>query len=138
MTEKTVREQLHDFPDDLREALTWDPGEFDCDAVLLCGMGGSAISGAIAADMYMEKSRIPLVTVKNFTIPAWAGPKTLSIVSSYSGNTIETLRMYEASLKAGCRIVAVTAGGKLKSLCERDGVMLRLLPENMQPRPMCG
>ncbi len=138
MKEKTVKEQLHGFPDDLRFALGWNPGTFDCDNVLLCGMGGSAISGAIAADMFMEKSKIPLVTVKNFSIPAWASERTLAIVSSYSGNTVETLKMYKAVKDAGCNIVAITSGGKLKDLCDKDGVLVKILPTNMQPRHSIG
>ncbi len=138
MEEKTVKEQLHSFPEDLKGAMQWDPGSFDCDSILLCGMGGSAISGAIAADLYMESSRIPLVIVKNFRIPAWANERTLAIISSYSGNTLETLRMYEAARRAGCQMVAITAGGKLEGMCKRDGVKVRLLPSNMQPRHSIG
>ena len=138
MTEKTVREQLHDFPDDLRNALEWDPPKIQCDNVLLCGMGGSAISGSIASEVYTRKTKIPLVTVKNFRIPAWAGENTLAIVSSYSGNTLETLKMYEAAKKAGCMIVAITAGGKLKDRCDKDGYLVKTLPADMQPRHSIG
>ena len=136
--ERTVREQLHGFPENLEEALRWDPGPIDCDGVLLCGMGGSAISGAIAADFYSEGSSVPLVTVKSYGIPAWAGGRTLAIVSSYSGNTLETLHMYMAARKAGCRVIAITAGGRLKDMCDRDGVQVRLLPDGMQPRHSIG
>ena len=138
MGEKTVREQLHGFPDDLRSAIEWDPPLIDCDRILLCGMGGSAISGAIASEIYMRKSKIPIVTVKSFAVPAWANEKTLAIVSSYSGNTLETLKMYESARRAGCSIIAITSGGKLRDRCEKDGVMVRLLPENMQPRHSIG
>jgi glucose/mannose-6-phosphate isomerase len=138
MREMSVREQLHGFPDDLENALGWKPNRCECDGVLLCGMGGSAISGAIVADFYSEKSAVPLVTVKDYSIPAWAGEKTLAIVSSYSGNTLETLKMYESAKKAGCRIVALTSGGKLKDMCERDGHLVKPLPQNMQPRHSIG
>ena len=136
--EKSVREQLHGFPDNLEEALKWRPDALDCDAILLCGMGGSAISGALAADFYTERSRIPLVTVKDFSIPSWANEKTTAIISSYSGNTLESLCMYEAAKKSGCRIIAMTSGGKLKEMCEKDGVPVRMLPNNMQPRHSIG
>ena len=136
--EKSAREQLHGFPDNLEEALKWKPDAMDCDAILLCGMGGSAISGAIVADLYTERSRIPLVTVNDFCIPSWANERTTAIISSYSGNTLETLCMYEAARKAGCRIVAMTSGGRLKEICEKDGVPVRTLPDDMQPRHSIG
>ncbi len=136
--EKSVREQLHGFPDDLEEALRWKPDAIDCDAILLCGMGGSAISGEIAADLYTERSCIPLVTVKNFCIPPWANERTAAVISSYSGNTLETLCMYEAARKAGCHIIAMTSGGRLRDICEKDGVPVRTLPDDMQPRHSIG
>ncbi len=138
MEEKSVREQLHNFPEDLEHSLKWDVPKQDCDNILLCGMGGSAISGSIVSELYMRKSKIPMVTVKNFTVPAWANERTLAIVSSYSGNTLETLGMYEAAKKAGCRIIAITSGGKLKERCDKDGFVVKELPPNMQPRHSIG
>ncbi len=136
--ERAVKDQLHDFPDNLEEALRCDLGRIDCDGVLLCGMGGSAISGAIAADFFSGISKVPMVTVKNCRIPAWAGDRTLAIVSSYSGDTLETLHMYTAAREAGCRVIALTSGGRLREMCERDGVQMMLLPGDMQPRHSIG
>ena len=138
MAEKTVKEQLHGFPDNLRDAIEWVPPKTECESILLCGMGGSAISGSIASEIYMRKTKIPLVTVKTYHIPAWANENTLAIVSSYSGNTLETLKMYEAAKKAGCKIIAITSGGKLKERCDRDGYLVKTLPCNMQPRHSIG
>ena len=138
MTKKSVMEQVRSFPDDLRKALRWKPDPIECDSVILCGMGGSAISGAIAADLLMESSRIPLVTVRDFSIPAWAGERTLAIVSSYSGNTLESLMMYDAARKSECQMIAITSGGKLKANSVEDGVPVRSLPEEMQPRHSIG
>ncbi len=138
MGEKTVREQLHNFPEDLMHSIKWEVPRQDCDNILLCGMGGSAISGSIVSELYMRKSKIPLVTIKNFTVPGWANERTLAVISSYSGNTMETLSMYEAAKKAGCRIIAITSGGKLKERCDKDGFIVKGLPPDMQPRHSIG
>ncbi|MBO4798967.1 MAG: hypothetical protein J5494_09405 [Candidatus Methanomethylophilaceae archaeon] len=138
MPEMSVKEQLHHFPDDLGKALRYKIDKIDCDCILLCGMGGSAISGSIVADFFIKTSGIPLITVKNFGVPKWANNRTLAIVSSYSGNTMETLGMYSTARERGCKIIAITSGGILQERCEKDGYKVIPLPKNMQPRHSVG
>ena len=47
-------------------------------------------------------------------LPAFAGPSTLVVVSSYSGNTAETLAAFHEAAARGCRIVATAGGGSLR------------------------
>ncbi|MGB9862089.1 MAG: bifunctional phosphoglucose/phosphomannose isomerase, partial [Candidatus Bipolaricaulaceae bacterium] len=51
-------------------------------AVVL-GMGGSAIAG----DLLARFARVPVMTVRDYFLPAWVGPETLLIAISYSGET---------------------------------------------------
>lgn len=133
-----IRDQVHNQLEDLEGTMEWGSGRIDCDNVILCGMGGSAISGIVAADCFMEASSVPIKVVKGFTIPPWAGPRTVAVVSSYSGNTRETLSMYEAAFRQGCSIIAITSGGTLGRWAERDGFPVGKVPAGIQPRQSLG
>jgi hypothetical protein len=62
--------------------------------------------------------RVPVSVVRTPALPAFAGPDTLVVASSYSGDTAETLGLFEHAVRRGCRIVAVTAGGELSRRAE--------------------
>ena len=131
--------QLHDFIDDLERCLEYEFDEnVECDSIVLCGMGGSAISGNIVADYCLEKSSIPITVVMNACLPNWVNERTLVVVSSYSGNTLETLEAYKQSLSIGCKRVVITCGGILKNVAEKNNDFLILLPDNLHPRHSIG
>ena len=135
----STRDQLFHFTDDLEASLDYDPGEtFDCDNIILCGVGGSAVSGDFAADCCFTESLVPIRLSKYPDLPRWVGPRTLAVVSSYSGNTAETMEMYRQAKTRGSTIVAVTSGGQLKAAAEDAGDKLVLLPEGMHPRHAIG
>lgn len=135
----STRDQLFHFTDDLEASLDYDPGiTFDCDNIILCGVGGSAVSGDFAADCCFSESVKPIRLSKYPDLPKWVGPRTLAVVSSYSGNTAETMEMYKQAKERGCIIVAVTSGGLLKNVAEGAGDKLVLLPEGMHPRHAIG
>ena len=139
MTDHSTREQLHGFVDDLERSLDFDIGHgFECEDILLCGVGGSAVSGDFAADCCYTESRERIRLMKYPDLPSWVGPSTLAVVSSYSGNTAETLGMYEQARARGCTVVAITSGGALRRLAESNGDDLVLLPEGMNPRHAIG
>ena len=139
MTDMSVREQLYHFVDDLERSLDVDIGEtFDCDSILLCGVGGSAVSGYFVADCCAIESSKYLRPMKFPDLPKWVGPGTLVIVSSYSGNTAETMQMYQQAREKGCRIIAVTSGGTLMEEAERNGDRVMSLPRDMHPRHAIG
>ncbi|MDY6915956.1 MAG: SIS domain-containing protein, partial [Candidatus Cloacimonadota bacterium] len=71
------------YPDNFPD---WDISKIE--RIVICGMGGSAISGDIAAAAF--NSIIPISVVKDYNIP-YVDEKTLVICISYSGNTEETL-----------------------------------------------
>lgn len=134
-----VSEQLYHFVDDLESSLRFDLGmTFDCDDILLCGVGGSAVSGDISADCCYTSSKKRIHLVKYPELPGWAGPRTLAVVSSYSGNTVETLKMYEQAMARNCQIVTITSGGELGALAKHNGDCVVPLPQDMQPRHAIG
>jgi glucose/mannose-6-phosphate isomerase len=81
--------------------------------VCLIGMGGSSIAGEMCRGLLGDKANVPIVTVRDYSIPAFVNDKWVVIAVSYSGNTEETLSAFDEASSRGSRIVAVTTGGKL-------------------------
>ena len=79
--------------------------------IVVCGMGGSAISGDLTKATF--QSFIPVDVVKDYTIP-FVDSSTLVICCSYSGNTEETLSCFKEADKKTSYLSAVTSGGQLK------------------------
>jgi len=107
--------------------------------ILIAGMGGSAIGADLLAAYLAPLCKLPVVVHRDYGLPAWAaGPETLVIASSHSGNTEETLEAYEAALGAGCRLMAVATGGKLAERARAGQVPLWQFVHPGQPRAAVG
>jgi glucose/mannose-6-phosphate isomerase len=102
--------------------------------LVVCGMGGSAIGGDLAAAAIGNRATAPLVTVRGYELPGWVGAGTLVLCASYSGNTEETLHCFEQAGRAGAPRVALTTGGKLAEAAREAGVPVIGVPSGMQPR----
>ncbi|MFA5891202.1 MAG: bifunctional phosphoglucose/phosphomannose isomerase [Actinomycetota bacterium] len=102
--------------------------------VVVCGMGGSGISGDVAVAVAAPLSSVPVAVVKGYDLPSWVGPDALVVCASYSGNTEETLSCFEQARARGARIVAVTTGGALAELAASAGVACISPVEGLQPR----
>ncbi len=107
-------------------------------AVAVCGMGGSGISGDIVRALYRERLGIPVTVAKGPVLPMFCGRDTLVVVSSYSGNTAETLACFDEALARGCRLVAVGSGGSLAERAQENGVPVVAVPPGFQPRTAIG
>ena len=102
--------------------------------LLICGMGGSAVGGDLAAAVLGGRLMAPLRTIRGYELPSWAMPGSYVVCASYSGNTEETLACYEAAGALGAPRVAVTTGGRLAEAARADGVPVIPLPGGLQPR----
>jgi len=111
---------------------------YECRRVVICGMGGSAISGDILADFSYGSADVPISVVRGVQMPSWAGEGTLALVTSYSGNTKETLELYAQAREAGCHVIGISSGGALEEACDEDGFMHARLPSGVQPRSAIG
>jgi glucose/mannose-6-phosphate isomerase len=102
--------------------------------LVVCGMGGSAIGGDLAAAAIGLRASAPITTIRGYELPAWVGADTLVLCASYSGNTEETLHCFEQAGTAGAPRVVVTTGGKLAEAARAAGVPVIGVPSGMQPR----
>ena len=126
-------------PDHLRDAL-WkvesaklEAGE-EAAGVIVCGMGGSAIGGDLAAAALGDRATRPLVTVRGYGLPSWVTPDWLVLCCSYSGETEETLACFAAAEALGARRIVVSTGGALVEQAREAGVPVIGLPGILQPR----
>ena len=55
----------------------------DVDAVVVAGMGGSAIGGDLAASLFADALPVPMQVTRDYVLPGWVGPRTLVIGSSF-------------------------------------------------------
>jgi glucose/mannose-6-phosphate isomerase len=104
------------------------------EVVVVAGMGGSGIAGDVLAGLAFAGSGVPVLAVKGDRLPAFVGPGTLLVATSYSGNTAETLSAVEQGLAAGARLVAVTSGGALAELASSRGAPLVTIESGRMPR----
>ncbi len=134
---ESVAESIEKFPDYVIEASKLNDVKIigEVNKILVVGMGGSGIAGDLLKSYVNELGlRIPVFTNKDFEIPAFADSKTLVFIVCYSGNTLEALKCYKEAVGRGCKIVAITSGGKLRELCKQNNVEFIKIPENLQPR----
>ncbi|KPJ50706.1 MAG: hypothetical protein AMJ41_00925 [candidate division Zixibacteria bacterium DG_27] len=106
--------------------------------IVLAGMGGSAIGGDLARSYLAEDLKIPFLICRNYTLPDFVGPDSLVIASSYSGNTEETIEVYQQAKDAGATLLAITTGGKLAEKADADGTPLIKIPPGLPPRAALG
>ena len=102
--------------------------------IVLSGLGGSAIAGDLINTYLKDDLEIPLLVNRNYSLPVFANKKTLVIISSYSGNTEETISVLNEAIKKKCIIVALTSGGEVKKICKKNKIPVVEVPQGFQPR----
>jgi glucose/mannose-6-phosphate isomerase len=107
-------------------------------AVAVLGMGGSAIGGDLVRGIWADRLRLPLEVVRGYDLPAWVGPDTLVVASSYSGATEETLSAVEIAFTRRCPVAVITTGGPLGAVARTASLPLLAFPGGGQPRAAVG
>ena len=107
-------------------------------SVVFCGMGGSAVAGDVLKQAFRDRLGVPVDVNRSPVLPEYVGPHTLVVVSSFSGNTSETLSSFREAVARGCRIVAITSGGALGTECVAHDLAVAPVPAGFQPRAALG
>jgi glucose/mannose-6-phosphate isomerase len=127
------------LPDQLRDAM-WRVESASLEpydapgGLVVAGMGGSAIGGGLARAVLGDRASRPIALARGYALPSWTTPDTTVLCSSYSGNTEETLGVYEAAGALGARRIVATTGGKLAEAARAERVPVIPLPAGFQPR----
>jgi glucose/mannose-6-phosphate isomerase len=102
--------------------------------LVVAGMGGSAIGGALARAALGDHASRPIFVTRAYGLPTWTTPDTMVLCASYSGDTEETLACYESAGALGAKRTVVTTGGRLAEMARAEGVPVIPLPGGFQPR----
>jgi glucose/mannose-6-phosphate isomerase len=119
-------------------AATSLPDLADIRSVVFCGMGGSAVAGDVLRSVFRDRLGIPVEVNRSPELPEHAGPHSLVVASSYSGNTSETLAAFREATRRGCRAIVVTSGGTIADEATANGVPVVMVPGGFQPRAALG
>lgn len=106
--------------------------------VIIGGLGGSGIGGRIARLAFLDSFPVPVEVISEYKLPAYANHKTLVILSSYSGNTEETLEMFRLARQKNCQVLAISSGGFLLQWCENENIKCYKVEKGYQPRMALG
>ena len=136
---------LESFPEQCRQASKLGE-EFDLPRsfrtgysnIVCTGMGGSAIGADIIRSYVSDEAALPILVNRNYNLPNFVGKDSLVIVSSYSGNTEETISAYKDARSRGARVIAITSGGKIKKLATDDTFPVLTIPGGLPPRCALG
>ena len=136
---------IESFPEQAREAAGIGskfnlPDKYRCNYsnIVCSGLGGSAIGADIMRSYAADEATTPIIICRNYTLPNFVGASSLVVVSSYSGNTEETISAYNDAKKRGAKIIAITSGGRIKEMAMADGNACVIIPPGLPPRCALG
>jgi glucose/mannose-6-phosphate isomerase len=107
-------------------------------AVAVLGMGGSAIGGDLVKGIWADRLRVPVEVVRGYDLPAWVGPSTLVVASSYSGATEETISAFGQAARRQAPSAIISTGGTLLDVARRAGLPHLAFSGGGQPRASVG
>ncbi|MBN1484260.1 MAG: bifunctional phosphoglucose/phosphomannose isomerase [Chloroflexia bacterium] len=137
-------QRLFDLADQCRRAwelaLDWEapPLPLPPSAIVIAGMGGSAIGGDLLGAWAQSLATVPILVHRDYDLPAYVGPHTLVLASSYSGHTEETLSAARAAVAKGAPWIALTTDGELRRYAREKGLACREFQYKAQPREALG
>lgn len=136
---------IENFPQQLKEALTIGAGltlparPDNIEEIVIFGMGGSGIGGNFVQSLVFDECTVPVHVLKGYEVPAFTDKNTFVIISSYSGNTEESLAACNLARQRGCFIVCISSGGGLQKMAADYGLAFVAMPSgSSSPRACLG
>ncbi len=101
--------------------------------IIICGMGGSAISVSLLTLLFPE---LPITLHNGYGLPTIIDKEnTLLILNSYSGNTEEILDVLHEAVPTGVALAALSCGGELIQQAQLNSIPHVVLPSiGVEPR----
>ncbi|MBU0700610.1 bifunctional phosphoglucose/phosphomannose isomerase [bacterium] len=136
-------ESIKKFPGQFEKSIRFADGvrvDGKINKVVIAGMGGSAFPGDILA-AYLKGTNIPVEVCRGYSITTSIDENSLVFVSSFSGNTEETISALHDAREKKAQVVIVTAGGRLEELSREHNLpMAKIVKEfpTFQPRAASG
>lgn len=93
------------------------------DQLIICGMGGSALSAEFLKTVFEEfKISIPICIHKDYDLPLTISKNSLIVCISHSGTTEETISAFKKALSLKLNTVAIASGGLLEKLAQKNKI----------------
>ena len=102
--------------------------------VVIAGLGGSGIAGVMVKKMLENTFSLPIQTLSSYDVPEYVNEKTFFITASYSGDTEESLTMFEKAKQKGAFLVTICSGGLLEKISKDQHIPCILIPKGNPPR----
>ena len=106
--------------------------------IIVTGLGGSGIGGTILSELIQNECQIPVLVNKDYFLPEFVNTHSLVIISSYSGNTEETISAMNQAIEKKAQIVCITSGGKILEMAQQHNFDAILIPGGHPPRSCIG
>lgn len=106
--------------------------------IIVTGLGGSGIGGTILAELIQSECPVPVIINKDYFLPEFVNSHSLVIISSYSGNTEETISAMQQAIAKKAQIVCVTSGGQILEIAKQHQFDAIIIPGGHPPRSCIG
>ncbi len=107
-------------------------------SIVLTGLGGSAIGGDLLRSYLADEMQMPFFVNRHYLLPEFVGKDTLVIVSSYSGNTEETISAHRDATKRRAKVLCISTGGETAAMAEKFKQPWIHIPPGLSPRAALG
>jgi len=87
--------------------------------LVVCGMGGSNLASEVIRSVFGAEMKLPLTLIRGYNLPGFVSRDTLVIISSYSGNTEETVSCLKQALDRKAKIFCLAGGGEVIALAKK-------------------
>jgi glucose/mannose-6-phosphate isomerase len=129
-------EQLHESAAIAGKAIVSEGSKIS--NIVITGLGGSGIGGTIANELVSGTCSVPIIVNKDYFLPGFVNENTLVIISSYSGNTEETVSAMKQAISKKAQVACVTSGGKVLEMAKQHQFDFIEIPGGRPPRSCIG
>lgn len=138
-------ELIRDFPKQLLHALELgeklnikiEPSK-PIKNIVVCGLGGSGIGADLVAEILRDTLSVPLYVNKGYFLPGFVDEHTLLVLSSYSGNTEETISNATQAVDKKIKPIIIATGGRLEEIAIENNFHICKIPSGKPPRASLG
>ena len=139
-----MRKLLVEFPDQIADAVklgkkaTVPYNRSDIDNIVITGLGGSAIGGDLLRSYAAEELLVPCTVNRHYFLPEYVGKKSFILVSSYSGNTEETIAAHTGAAKRKAQVFCISSNGETERMAAKFKQPFLKIPKGYPPRAALG
>ncbi|MBI3005217.1 MAG: bifunctional phosphoglucose/phosphomannose isomerase [Ignavibacteriales bacterium] len=106
--------------------------------IVLTGLGGSAIGGDLLRSYLADELAVPFIINRHYYAPDFVDKNTLVVVSSYSGNTEETIAAHQDAVKRKAKVLCISTGGETEKMAKKYKQPWIQIPPGYSPRAALG